>query len=128
MCGQPEQKNGLRTWSAPSVTAAMDAAETRFRYSYTRSMCGPAGRRSAMARATSATDSEPSSDSRRMALLVDLADHLGLGVGRQIVERGAGLGLQQRSLMLDHHQGLETPGEGAQAGRFQWPRHADLVE
>ena len=40
---------------------------------------------------------------QRMALLVHLADDLGLGVGRQIVERGAGLGLQQRALVLDHH-------------------------
>jgi hypothetical protein len=31
LCGQPEQKNGLRSWSDDSVTAAIEAAETRAR-------------------------------------------------------------------------------------------------
>ena len=31
LCGQPEQKKGLRCWSADSVTAAIEAAETRER-------------------------------------------------------------------------------------------------
>ena len=63
LCGQPEQKNGFRTCSAPRVTAAMLAAETRVRKSFTRSMCGPGGSRSEIASATSATDSELSWES-----------------------------------------------------------------
>ena len=31
LCGQPEQKKGLRCWSELSVTAAMEAADTRAR-------------------------------------------------------------------------------------------------
>ena len=65
---------------------------------------------------------------QRMAVLVDLADHLRLGVGGQVVERRAGLTLQQRALVLHHHQRLQPAGEGAQAGGLQRPGHADLVD
>ncbi len=65
---------------------------------------------------------------QRMAVLVHLADHPGLGVGGQVVEGGAGLGFQQRALVLHHHQRLQAAGEGAKTGGLQRPGHADLVE
>ena len=65
---------------------------------------------------------------QRVAVLVGLANHLGLGVGRKVIEGRAGLTLQKRALVLDDHQSLEPAGEGAQAGGLQRPGHADLVD
>ena len=49
-------------------------------------------------------------------------------MSRQVIEGGAGLGLDQRALVLDDHQGLKPGGEGPQALRLQRPGHANLVD
>ena len=63
-----------------------------------------------------------------MALLVDLSDDPGLGVGWQIIEGGAHLSFEQRPLVLDHKQGLQTAGEGSYARGLQGPWHGHLIK
>src|SRR6516164_4405 len=126
LCGQPEQKYGMRTAtscvSARIRCASLRAATRAAISSLAAILCRM---RSPMQIATSLGSSALHRE-QPVALLVLLADADRLVRGA--VELFAHLHLDQRALLLDHDDELEAIGELLEVSLADGPRASDLVE
>ena len=129
LCGQPEQKNGVR-W----VLTALPAP-ARSNNSSRDSRCSNSGARapSRRNRASSAAAiivgvSSPSLGSSGAPLLVALADHARAARSLHVVENADQLIFDEAALLLDDQDVAETFGEAARAALFQRPGQPDLVD
>ena len=130
LCGQPEQKYGVRC----SFAAAMPSAGRSNASSLAR-RCSSAGLRwpSLRRRATTAAAimvgvNSPSLGSNVRAGLVALADHRRPLRRIDVVENAQQLVLDEAALLLDHQHVLQAFGEGAGAGLLQRPGQRHLVD
>ena len=130
LCGQPEQKYGVRcSFAAPMPSAGRSNASSFAR------RCSSAGLRWPSLR-------KPRHDGRRhhgrrqfafarqqrRAALVALADHRGPLRGIDIIENAQQLVLDEAALLLDHQHVLQAFRERARAGFLQRPGQRDLVD
>ena len=129
LCGQPEQKNGVRATLArrrgQKLLLGFEAGQPllelgdspRVLHQPVGDHHGDAGRRQlAFARQDDA------------AGLVGLADDQRPAVGRRVVEDADELVLEVGALLLDDDHFLQALGEAPRAFRLERPGHADLVE
>ena len=121
LCGQPEQKNGVRC--APS-SAGVRAATASRRSSASRTPGVPADEQARADHARDRVDVERAvhRHQRRPAVVAHAQHRRCRGAA---VERVADEALQERALLLDHDDLLEAGGELADDLRVQRRQHAD---
>ncbi len=126
LCGQPGQNQGSR--ASPGATCLAAWARASSSPSRASSSGSPvrSTRRRAIASATALLSKRAMGGKERLPLLVLLADHAGpLGCR---VEQLLDLPLDQRALLLDHHDEVEPLDRTLQHLRLERPGHGRLVD
>ena len=115
LCGQPEQKYGVRADTSVIAATALCACFSRDTRFASSSTCPRRSTRSPIAIATLFGSSAPLTGNSHSSCLVALADHHRLVRGA--VKLLAHLHLDQRALLLDHDDEVEPFGELLQLAR-----------